>query len=51
MNQIQRVENLSDAYHLSFGDTNVMVAYLLEVRRKEGGQPDGDGQRNRGATE
>jgi hypothetical protein len=31
--QIQRVEQLSDAYHLAVGDENVMVAYLLEVRR------------------
>lgn len=29
--QIQRVEELSDAYHLRFGDGDVMVAYLLEV--------------------
>jgi hypothetical protein len=31
--QIQRVENHSDAYHLTFGDTEVMVAYLLEITR------------------
>ncbi|HEY1277418.1 MAG TPA: homocysteine S-methyltransferase family protein [Thermoleophilaceae bacterium] len=30
---IERVEELSDAYHLTFGDRDVMVAYLLEVRR------------------
>jgi S-methylmethionine-dependent homocysteine/selenocysteine methylase/SAM-dependent methyltransferase len=30
--QIERVEELSDAYHLKFGDGDVMVAYLLEVR-------------------
>jgi S-methylmethionine-dependent homocysteine/selenocysteine methylase/SAM-dependent methyltransferase len=30
--QIQRVEHLSDAYHLAIGDEDVMVAYLLEVR-------------------
>ena len=31
--QIHRVEELSDAYHLKFSDEDVMVAYLLEVRR------------------
>jgi release factor glutamine methyltransferase len=31
--QIRRVEHLSDAYHLAIGDQDVMVAYLLEVRR------------------
>ncbi len=31
--QIRRVEELSDAYHLKFGDADVMVAYLLETRR------------------
>jgi len=30
--QIERVEQLSDAYHLRIGTGNVMVAYLLEVR-------------------
>jgi S-methylmethionine-dependent homocysteine/selenocysteine methylase/SAM-dependent methyltransferase len=30
-NQIDRVEDLSDAYHLQFRDEDVMVAYLLEV--------------------
>jgi S-methylmethionine-dependent homocysteine/selenocysteine methylase/SAM-dependent methyltransferase len=30
--QIQRVEELSDAYHLAVGEDDVMVAYLLEVR-------------------
>jgi S-methylmethionine-dependent homocysteine/selenocysteine methylase/SAM-dependent methyltransferase len=29
--QIERVEELSDAYHLRFLDEDVMVAYLLEV--------------------
>ena len=29
--QIARVEELSDAYHLRFRDEDVMVAYLLEV--------------------
>jgi release factor glutamine methyltransferase len=31
--QIERVEQLSDAYHLSPGGEDVMVAYLLEARR------------------
>jgi S-methylmethionine-dependent homocysteine/selenocysteine methylase/SAM-dependent methyltransferase len=31
--QIQRVEQLSDAYHLKLGDQNVIVAYLIEVTR------------------
>lgn len=30
--QIERVEELSDAYHLRLGESDVMVAYLLEVR-------------------
>jgi S-methylmethionine-dependent homocysteine/selenocysteine methylase/SAM-dependent methyltransferase len=29
--QIERVEQLSDAYHLRFRDEDVMVAYLLEI--------------------
>jgi homocysteine S-methyltransferase len=29
--QIERVEALSDAYHLQFRDEDVMVAYLLEI--------------------
>jgi S-methylmethionine-dependent homocysteine/selenocysteine methylase/SAM-dependent methyltransferase len=33
--QITRVEEHSDAYHLTFGETEVMVAYLLEITRKE----------------
>ena len=32
--QIARVVELSDAYHVRIGDTDVMVAYLLEVTRK-----------------
>lgn len=32
--QIARVEEQSDAYHLKLGDDDVMVAYLLEVTRK-----------------
>ena len=35
--QIKRVEELSDSYHLRFGDTNTMVAYLLEITRAEAG--------------
>jgi S-methylmethionine-dependent homocysteine/selenocysteine methylase/SAM-dependent methyltransferase len=31
--QIERVEQLSDAYHIAIGDEDVMVAYLLEVTR------------------
>ena len=34
--QIARVEELSDAYHLKLGATDVMTAYLLEITRKEG---------------
>ena len=32
--QIQRVEQLSDAYHFTLGGEDLMVAYLLEVRRR-----------------
>ena len=32
--QIARVEAHSDAYHLTFGATDVMVAYLIEITRK-----------------
>ena len=32
--QIARVEEHSDAYHLNLGATEVMVAYLLEITRK-----------------
>ncbi len=35
MEQIARVEELSDAYHLALGGENVMVAYLLEITRAE----------------
>ena len=34
--QIDRVEELSDAYHLALGDQDVMLAYLLEVTRAQG---------------
>ncbi len=33
IDQIRRVEQLSDAYHLGFGEEDVMVMYLLEVKR------------------
>jgi S-methylmethionine-dependent homocysteine/selenocysteine methylase len=33
--QIERVEQLSDAYHLRLGDADVMPAYLLEIERGE----------------
>ena len=32
--QIARVEEQSDAYHLKLGDHDVMVAYLIEVTRE-----------------
>jgi hypothetical protein len=32
--QIERAEELSDAYHLQLGDVDVVVAYLLEITRK-----------------
>ncbi|HEX9922139.1 MAG TPA: homocysteine S-methyltransferase family protein, partial [Anaerolineae bacterium] len=32
--QIRRVEQLSDAYHLAFGQDDVMVMYLIEVKRR-----------------
>jgi S-methylmethionine-dependent homocysteine/selenocysteine methylase/SAM-dependent methyltransferase len=32
--QITRVEQLSDAYHIEVGGEDVMVAYLLEIRRE-----------------
>ncbi len=39
LEQIKRVEELSDAYHFTFGENeNVMVMYLLEVRKAEGSQ-------------
>lgn len=31
--QIEHVEQLSDAYHLRLGDADLMVAYLLELKR------------------
>jgi SAM-dependent methyltransferase len=35
--QITRVEGSSDAYHLRFGTEDVMVAYLLEIKREDRG--------------
>ena len=32
--QIERVEGLSDAYHLKLGSSDVMVAYLVKVTRR-----------------
>jgi hypothetical protein len=32
--QIARVEQLSDAWHLELGETDVMAAYLLELTRR-----------------
>lgn len=34
--QIARVEQLSDAWHLELGEEDVMVAYLLEIERRSG---------------
>jgi S-methylmethionine-dependent homocysteine/selenocysteine methylase/SAM-dependent methyltransferase len=34
--QIERVEDLSDAYHLKLGATDVMAAYLLEITKAQG---------------
>ena len=36
--QILRVEQLSDAYHLTFGESNVLVMYLLEVTHRRSAQ-------------
>jgi homocysteine S-methyltransferase len=36
--QIDRVEQLSDAYHLRLGDEDVMVAYLIEITRNDQGR-------------
>jgi cyclopropane fatty-acyl-phospholipid synthase-like methyltransferase len=33
LDQIERVEELSDAYHVRLGDERLMVAYLLEITR------------------
>jgi hypothetical protein len=33
IDQIRRVEQLSDAYHLAFGEEEVSAMYLLDVKR------------------
>jgi S-methylmethionine-dependent homocysteine/selenocysteine methylase/tRNA1(Val) A37 N6-methylase TrmN6 len=35
IDQIHRVEELSDAFHLTFGEDQVMVMYLLEATRRK----------------
>ena len=35
--QIERVEERSDAYHLTVGDAAAVVAYLLEIRHDHAG--------------
>jgi homocysteine S-methyltransferase len=37
--QIGRVEELSDAYHLRFGEEDTMIAYLLEISAGDGFAP------------
>ncbi|HKH23306.1 MAG TPA: homocysteine S-methyltransferase family protein [Solirubrobacterales bacterium] len=37
--QIGRVEELSDAYHLRFGEEDTMIAYLLEITAGDGFAP------------
>ena len=39
--QIDRVEELSDAYHLRLSEHDVVVAYLLEIRRSGDGPDNG----------
>jgi release factor glutamine methyltransferase len=42
--QIRHVEELSDAYHLQIGESDVLVAYLLEIRhRGAADEPDAAG--------
>jgi S-methylmethionine-dependent homocysteine/selenocysteine methylase len=42
--QLEHVEELSDAHHLRLGDADVLVTYLLEIRRiRDGEPPAGDG--------
>jgi S-methylmethionine-dependent homocysteine/selenocysteine methylase len=40
--QIRRVEEHSDAYHLRIGDRDLLVAYLLEIRRHAAGDAHDD---------
>src|SRR5919107_1839397 len=42
--QIERVEDLSDAYHLRVGERDVLVAYLLEITAKGNGNGRGGGR-------
>jgi S-methylmethionine-dependent homocysteine/selenocysteine methylase/tRNA1(Val) A37 N6-methylase TrmN6 len=37
--QIRRVEELSDAHHHHIGEVNVMTAYLLEIKLRNGSSP------------
>jgi hypothetical protein len=37
--QIERVEERSDAYHVTVGDAAAVVAYLLEIRHGNGDVP------------
>jgi S-methylmethionine-dependent homocysteine/selenocysteine methylase/SAM-dependent methyltransferase len=41
--QIERVEQISDAYHLKLGGDDVMVAYLIEVSRAADTAPSDNG--------
>jgi hypothetical protein len=34
--QLERVEERSDAYHVTIGDVPAVVAYLLEIRHRNG---------------
>ncbi len=36
IDQIRRVEEISDAFHLNFAEDEVMVIYLLEVKKRSG---------------
>src|SRR3954454_20400787 len=40
--QLARVEDLSDAFHLRVGERDVLVAYLLEITAKGNGNGNGD---------
>jgi hypothetical protein len=41
--QIARVEDLSDAFHLRVGERDVLVAYLLEITANGNGRAGGRG--------
>jgi len=34
IDQIRRIEQMSDAYHLEFGQDNAIVMYLVEAKPK-----------------